>query len=90
MDKFDGEKIVPEWFADDAACPSELLPVKKLWDQLNEFGPKKDYFPKASNVGWFASPNKKQLNLKKNKWISKNKGIEINHTAQKHSGAVIV
>ena len=51
MDKFDGEKIVPEWFADDAACPSELLPVNKLCDQLNEFGPKNGYFPKASNVG---------------------------------------
>ena len=46
MDRL-GKNIVQEWFADDAACVGELLPVK--WsDQINDFGPKYGYFPKAS------------------------------------------
>ena len=48
MDRLDRRKIVLEWFADEVECLSEILPVKKWWDQINEFGRNYGYFPKAS------------------------------------------
>ena len=48
MERLEGTDTIQEWFADDAACLGELLPVKKWWDKLNDFGPKYGYFPNAS------------------------------------------
>ena len=54
MERFEGEKILQEWFADDAACLGELLPFKKWEDQIKDFRPKYGYFPKASKC-WLIS-----------------------------------
>ena len=86
MDRLEGENIVQERYADDAACLGELFPVKKWWEQINDFGPKYAYFPKAS-ICWLIC--KSEQKATEPKTIFENTGINITQTAQKHLGAVI-
>ena len=38
-------------YADDISCVGKLKNIVTWWNNLNNFGPKKDYFPKAKNHG---------------------------------------
>ena len=86
MDRLEGTDIIQEWYADDAACLGELLPVKKWWNRLNDFGPKYGYYPKASKC-WLICKTEEIAN--KARRFFENTGINITQTTQKHSGAVI-
>ena len=63
MDRLEGENMVQEWFADDAAYLGEINPVENKWDQINYSGPKYDYFLKASSCWLICKNEEKQLTL---------------------------
>ena len=77
MDRLEGTDTIQEWFADDAACLGERLPVKNWWDKLNDFGPKYGFFPKASKC-WLICKTEEIANKA---WrIFENTGINITQT----------
>ena len=90
IDRLEGENIVQEWFAHDAACLGELSPVKspveKWWDQMNDFGPKYGYFPKASKYWLICKSEQIATEGKRN---YENTGIYYTQRAQKNLGTVI-
>ena len=46
------------WFADDAACGSDLVCLKQWWDKLLLMGPKYGYFPNAAKTYLVVKPEK--------------------------------
>ena len=78
--------LVQEGFADNAAAPGELIIDKRLWDQLNQLGPKDGHFLKASKCWLIAKTEKLAI---KAKAILAGSNINIISGGQKHLGAVI-
>ena len=74
------------WFADDGTAGGKLLQLKKLWDTLQQLGPKYGYFPNATKTVLIV---KDLVNLPAANAIFKDTGVHIKRDGDRHLGAVI-
>ena len=82
----DPDKCRQSWYADDSSAAGLLSEVKTWWQQLNTFGPKFGYFPKASKSILIV---KDESLLRHAMDLFAGTDIEITCSGQRHLGAVI-
>ena len=84
------ESMLPKakqaWFADDGTAGGKLTQLKKLWDSLQQSGPKYGYFPNATKTVLVV---KELFNLPAANAIFKDTGVHVKMDGDRHLGAVI-
>ena len=74
------------WFADDGTGGGSIPQLRKMWDNVNQEGPKYGYYPKASKSILIV---KGLENLPKAKSVFKDTGVQITTEGDRHLGAVL-